>query len=76
MVPHVFLWMVWSLFFKKPTTGFMPNGVELKAERREPSGENYARLQTFHHIPECLRTSSSTNSTPFGREAGRCPLKV
>ncbi len=42
-----------------------PNGLELKAERREPSGENYANSQTFHHLPECLRTSASTHSTPF-----------
>jgi hypothetical protein len=46
------------ILLNKPTTGFMPNGVEFKAERREPSGENHTIFPTFHHSPESLRTSA------------------
>ncbi len=34
----------------KPTSGFMPMGFELKAERREPSGES-----NYRFLPERLR---------------------
>ncbi len=33
-------------------------GVELKAERREPSGENLASSRIFHNAPERVRTSA------------------
>ena len=34
----------------KPMIGFML-GFEVKAERREPSGENNANSLTFHDLP-------------------------
>ncbi len=37
----------------------------MKAERREPSGENRAILPTFQHLPECLRTSAYMDSSSF-----------
>jgi len=44
----------------------MPNGTEIKAERRGPSGENHGNSWRFHHPPERLRTPAYRNSTPFG----------
>lgn len=39
----IFEWDLACIGFNKPTNGVMPNGVEIKAERREQSGEKHAK---------------------------------
>jgi hypothetical protein len=40
------------------SVGFMPNGVELKAERRKPSGEKHCDIEVSVPAPDRLFLSA------------------